>query len=59
MITISTTTIVFAVAFFVVAAIAAGLSIAGLTSFLASNRKIRLARRESVRSYYGGLVLHH
>jgi hypothetical protein len=59
MLTFTTTTIVFFALFFAVAAIAAITAVAAAFDFVASNRRTRLARRESFRSYYGGLVLHH
>lgn len=45
---------------FIVLAIAASLvSLAVLTQFVASNRRVRLARHESVGTYYRGLALTH
>lgn len=35
------------------------LAVSIVTGFLASNRKVRVARHESVRSYYGRLALSH
>jgi hypothetical protein len=49
----------FAVAFVVLGVVAALVSLGVLTSFVRSNRRERLARHESVRSYYGGLALTH
>ena len=47
------------VAFIVLAVVAAAVSLAVLTEFVASNRKVRLARHESVRTYYRGFALTH
>jgi hypothetical protein len=45
---------------FIVLAVAASLvSLAVLTQFVASNRRVRLARHESVGTYYRGLALTH
>jgi hypothetical protein len=45
---------------FIVLAVAASLvSLAVLTEFVASNRRVRLARHESVGTYYRGLALTH
>lgn len=35
------------------------LAVVGLTDFFASNHKVRVARRESIRTYYGRLTLSH
>ena len=53
---VSTTTLAFAIAFLVVAAVAA---LAALGQFVVTNRRARLARRESIRSYYRGFALTH
>ena len=47
------------VAFVGFALVVAALAVAGLTDFVRSNRPVRVARQESVRSYYGRLALHH
>ena len=45
---------------FIVLAVAASLvSLAVLTQFVASNRRVRQARHESVGTYYRGLALTH
>lgn len=50
----------FLVVAFIVLAVAAGAaSLAILTEFVATNRKARLARHESVGTYYRGLALTH
>jgi uncharacterized protein (DUF58 family) len=35
------------------------LAVAGVTDFLASNHKVRVARHESIRTYYGRMTLSH
>lgn len=47
------------VGFVVLAVVAAAVSLAVLSEFVVSNRKVRLARRESFGSYYRGLALTH
>jgi hypothetical protein len=47
------------IAFIVLAVAASLVSLAVITQFVASNRKARLARHESVGSYYRGLALTH
>jgi hypothetical protein len=48
------------IAFVVVAALAATLTLGVLAESLVRNRRVRVARHESVRSYYTGrLALHH
>ena len=47
------------IAFIVLAVVAAAVSLAVLTEFVTSNRKVRLARHESVRTYYRSLVPTH
>lgn len=54
---VSTSVLVIAVAFLVVAAIAAIASIATVGQFVVTNRRARLARHESIRSYYSGFAL--
>jgi hypothetical protein len=56
---VSTVVIALAIAFLVVATIAALVSIATIGQFVVTNRRARLARQESIRSYYGGLALTH
>ncbi|GAA4696355.1 hypothetical protein [Nocardioides conyzicola] len=56
---VSTTIFALAIAFLVVAAIAAVASIATVGELVVSNRRARLARHESIRSYYRGFVLTH
>ena len=47
------------IAFAAVALITVVLAVASITDFVVSNRKTRLARHQSIRSYYGGLTLSH
>jgi len=54
---VSTSVIVLAIAFLVVAAIAAVVAVAAAGEFVVTNRRARLARHESIRSYYSGFAL--
>jgi len=56
---VSTSILVLAIAFLVVASIAALVSIAAVGEFVVTNRRNRLARHESFRSYYSGFALTH
>jgi hypothetical protein len=56
---VSTSILALAIAFLVVAAIAAVASIATVGEFVVTNRRARLARHESIRSYYSGFALTH
>lgn len=56
---VSTTIFALAVVFLVVAAIAAVASVVTVSQFVVTNRRARLARQESIRSYYGGFALTH
>ena len=47
------------IAFIVLAVAAAAVSLAVLVDFISTNRKVRLARHESVKTYYRGLALTH
>lgn len=49
----------FAVVFVVVASVAAVVALGVIGQFVVSNRRVRLARHQSVRAYYGGLALPH
>ena len=49
----------FIIGFFVLAAISGLLAVAAVVDLVVSNRRTRLARRQSVRSYYRGLSLSH
>lgn len=49
----------FAVVFVALAAVAAVVALGLIGEFVVSNRRVRLARHQSVRAYYGGLALHH
>ena len=49
----------FAVVFVVLAAVAAVVAIGLIGEFVVRNRRVRLARHQSVRSYYRGLALPH
>lgn len=46
-------------AFIVLAVVASVGSLAVITGFLVSNRRVRLARRQSIGTYYRGLALTH
>ena len=56
---VSTTIFALAIAFLVVAAIAAVASVVTVSQFVVTNRRARLARHESIRSYYGGYAITH
>lgn len=47
------------VGFAAVVVIGLALAVVGVTDFVASNRKVRVARHESIRTYYGRLTLSH
>ncbi len=47
------------IGFFVIAAISGLLAVAAAVQVVVSNRRQRLARRQTVRSYYRGLSLSH
>ena len=47
------------VAFAVVAVLGVSLAVGTLVEAVARNRRVRLARHQSVRRYYRGLVLSH
>ena len=49
----------FVVAFLSVAALAVALSVAVVATFVLGNRRTRVARHESIRTYYGRLALSH
>lgn len=49
----------FLIGFFVLAAVAGLLAVAAVVDLVVGSRRIRLARRQSVRRYYGGLSLGH
>ncbi len=60
MITLDATTIsLFVVAVLAVAAIGAAVALVAVTDFVVSNRRTRVARHQSVRTYYRGLALSH
>ena len=44
---------------FVIAGLGALLAVAAVTALVVDSRRDRLARRETVRTYYGRLVLSH
>jgi hypothetical protein len=50
---------IYLVVAFVLAAIALVLSLGVVATEVAHNRRIRLARHQSMRTYYGRLALHH
>jgi hypothetical protein len=56
---VSTVIVALAITFLVVATVAALVSIATISQFVVTNRRVRLARQESLRSYYGGFALTH
>lgn len=47
------------IGFLVIAAVAVVLAIDGLTDFVVGNRRVRVARHESFRTYYRGLAFSH
>ena len=49
----------FAVAFLVLGLAAAAVAVGVLTGLVARHRRTRLARHESIRTYYRGLALSH
>ena len=49
----------FLVAFFTVAALGALLALTAAVDFVARNRRARVARAQSVRTYYRGMALSH
>ena len=60
MLSFDTTTMnVYLIAVFTIAAIALVLSVGVVSSEVGRNRRIRLTRHQSVRTYYGHLALHH
>ena len=54
---VSTTLVVLAIAFLVVGVLVALASIAVVGNFVVTNRRARLARHESIRTYYRGFAL--
>ncbi|MDF1606394.1 hypothetical protein [Nocardioides sp. YIM 152315] len=56
---VSSTLVALAIAFIVLAAVLAAVSVGVIADFVVTNRRSRLARRESFRSYYRGLVASH
>ena len=49
----------FAIAFITVAGLAIVLALAVMTDVVVGNRRTRVARHESIRTYYGRLALSH
>lgn len=49
----------FAVVFLVLAGVAALVALGSIGEFVVRNRRVRLARRESIRTYYRGLAVTH
>ena len=47
------------IAFLVLGVVASIVALGVLTQFVVSNRKVRLARRESIPTYYRGLAATH
>lgn len=54
-----TTLSYFVYAYFALAAVGALVALAAVTEFVVSNRRTRVARHQTVRSYYGGMALNH
>ena len=54
---VSSTMLAITIAVLVVAALAALVSVAVIGQFVVTNRRTRLARHESIRSYYRGFTL--
>ena len=54
-----TTLAAWIIGFSVVAVLGAALAIGAVAEFVLSNRSVRVARHQSVRSYYGGLAHTH
>ena len=50
---------VYLIGVFTIAAIALVLSLGVVTTEVVRNRRLRLARHQSLRAYYGHLALHH
>lgn len=59
MVLASTTLTVFAIAVLVLGVVAAAGAAALLTRFVVTNRRVRVARHESLRTYYRALALSH
>lgn len=49
----------FAITFLVIAGVAIVAALAVMTDFVVGNRRTRVARHESIRTYYGRLALSH
>lgn len=47
------------IGFAVVVVVGIALAVVGVTDFVVSNRRTRVARHESIRTYYGRLTLSH
>ncbi len=47
------------IGFAVVVVVGIALAVVGVTDFVVSNRRTRVARHESMRTYYGRLTLSH
>ena len=54
---VSTPVLVLAIAFLVLAAAVAAVSVAVIGEFVVTNRRARLARHESIGTYYRGFAL--
>lgn len=59
MVLLSTTTVALIIALLVVAALTAVVSVAVIGRFVATNRRARLDRHESIGTYYRDLVASH
>lgn len=55
----ATTLTAWLVGFFVLAAVGAVTGLATMAALAVSNRRVRVARHEGLRTYYGRLVLSH
>ena len=55
---VSPIVLAFAIAFLVVGTLTAVVAVGVLTRFVVTNRKERLARHESVRTYYRAALIH-
>lgn len=55
---VSPTVLALAIAFLVVAALTAIVAVGAVTQLVVTNRKVRLARHQSVRTYYRAALTH-
>ena len=59
MLSFDTTLNIYLVAVFSLAAVALVLSLGVVATAVVRNRRVRLSRHQSMRTYYGRLALHH